>query len=151
MEKKWVYVVLLLPLITGIVASVVEQRVVLQDGNEKELPNASFNVVQATRILFIAFSTFCPTSSLSDWTCPWCKMIPGVKYVDSVSSTFWEGDTFSIVAIANNTGTSYRSIISAFIDPYAVYIAFRGSSNVPNWIYDFVFTQVFILLQMLQL
>lgn len=111
MEQKWVSVVLFLALITGIVASVVEQRIVIEDGNEKEvlnktLPDASFNVVQATRILFIAFSTFCSTSALSDWTCPWCKMIPGVKYVDSVSSSFWEGDTFSIVAIANNTGTS---------------------------------------------
>ena len=89
--------------------------------------NPPFDVDYTRNIMHFAYGAYCSEASLSSWTCHYCK--PGVKFVANVV----DGLTETLVFIAYDPAVKI------------VYVSFRGSANIPNWMTDFDFIKVSLL------
>jgi hypothetical protein len=77
-----------------------------------------FDFVFALKALSFAYAAFCPESALQSWTCEWCT------HRTLVNST----------TVTSNALTGAYGYVSVWND--TVVVAFRGSSDVMNWILD---------------
>jgi hypothetical protein len=70
---------------------------------------------------YLSKSTFCNRSEIAEWTCPVCALIPGM--VD--------------VVVAHNETTGGQGFVGYLPSSNVVVVAFRGSDDTQNWIFDF--------------
>lgn len=99
MEKLWIVILFASLTLVSATASRTS-RISIEEEEEKE-----FNLTTAINTLFIAYSAFCDGPTIRNWTCGWCRHIPGVKFIDSNQNSYWEGETYAIVVVANKTGS----------------------------------------------
>lgn len=89
----------------------------------RESPTPAFDPEAQMSNFYHAWSAFCPPSNLFAWDCEYCFHNPGFKVVDVL-----EDKTTGVQGYIG-----YNALNSTII------LAFRGSSNIPNWIVDFAF------------
>lgn len=78
-----------------------------------------YDPVRSQHLLHFSSATYCAESTLPSWSCgPACLNEPGMTNVTLISN-YLEG-TFGYIGVQDET----------------IIIAFRGSYNVANWIYD---------------
>ena len=76
-----------------------------------------YNMTQSKLILFHTALAFCPQSCLENWSCLYCKQLPGVQNVKYLTN--------KITKVAGFAGYDPKQ--------NAVIVSFRGSNNSPNW------------------
>ncbi|KAJ1453489.1 Alpha/Beta hydrolase protein [Pelagophyceae sp. CCMP2097] len=81
----------------------------------------AFDAVAANRTLHLAFASFCGAASLQRWDCTWCK------------ST---GADVELLAFLNSTEYGTQGYVGLDFAGARLVVAFRGSSDVRNWIED---------------
>ena len=84
----------------------------------------SFNESHTLGVLHFAWAAYCSASSLRSWTCPYC----------------YTGD--SLVEIVEDNITSTFSFVACDKVAQTLYVSFRGTVDLPNWITDFDFVKV---------
>ncbi|GAM27498.1 hypothetical protein SAMD00019534_106740, partial [Acytostelium subglobosum LB1] len=92
--------------------------------NANNPPNVPYSQEIGTQHVLMNYVSYCDTQQILDWTCPRCKNFPGATNIKVVENK--ELSTFGVVATYNDT----------------VFIAFRGSVDVTNWISNFEFAHV---------
>jgi hypothetical protein len=70
--------------------------------------------------LYFAYSAFCPSSALSNWTCAWCRYNPGVN----------------LTAVLFSDSTEARGYVAFRPGDGLVVVSFQGSQGVRNWWLD---------------
>ena len=83
----------------------------------------SYNPNLAMSALYFCKAAYCDASAISSWSCGACSYHPGMQSVSVFTNSSIESQGF----------TGYDSNMNAVI------VAFRGSSNIPNWISDLNF------------
>ena len=88
--------------------------------------NAQYDPNQAFSALYYSKIAYCDASVISDWSC-----VPCQQYQPSITSqSVFSGDYETQAYTAYNTQTNQ------------IVVAFRGSSNIPNWVADLTFAKV---------
>eukprot|EP00048_Salpingoeca_helianthica_P016212 m.231054 g.231054 ORF g.231054 m.231054 type:complete len:311 (-) comp18227_c0_seq1:70-1002(-) len=89
--------------------------------------NAVFDVQHAKDVLQYAFAAYCSAGSLASWNCGYCRATSSsTRFVTTVTDSLTS--TFSYIAFDPSKNT--------------VYVSFRGTVNIPNWMTDFDFIKV---------
>eukprot|EP01099_Mayorella_cantabrigiensis_P002832 TRINITY_DN2273_c0_g1_i1.p1 TRINITY_DN2273_c0_g1~~TRINITY_DN2273_c0_g1_i1.p1 ORF type:complete len:300 (+),score=53.11 TRINITY_DN2273_c0_g1_i1:70-969(+) len=90
-----------------------------QVSNEDQAPNG-WSVIQSLSYLYYSYAAYCPQTALSAWTCTWCKQ-KGVS-------------NFKPTAFPYDDKTKTLGYVGYNPDNNTIFIVFRGSSNIQNWI-----------------
>jgi len=89
--------------------------------------STTYNQTLAFELLYMSASAFCPESAIEQWNCEPCQLAPALA-------------PGSIVYLSNATTNA-----TGFVGKGAsgtVYVSYRGSDNLENWLQDFDFAQL---------
>ena len=88
--------------------------------------DATYNPATALSALYYSKIAYCPSADIASWDCPPCK-----QYHSGITSQkVFEGD------YSSQSYTAYNGATNQII------VAFRGSSNIGNWIADLSFKKI---------
>ena len=90
-------------------------------------PATTFQPARATLFAHFSNAAYCSASSLSDWSCPACKIADPTFVVSKVISGA-KAQTQAFVGSSNTTSSTGNIVIS-----------FRGSETFENWLHNLDF------------
>jgi hypothetical protein len=105
---------------------ILEERVDERGLSWGERGKGDFDVNYTVSVAQVAFAAYCHESALKAWNCHQCKAVPYIKYV----------------AILDDLITSTYGFVAVDLKAQTVFVSFRGSINIPNWITNFEFLKV---------
>ena len=88
---------------------------------------ADYNVNKTKQMLYLAQTSYCPKVTPTNWDCTYCE------------------NSVVLEKVIENNGA--KALVGYHIDYDALFVAFRGSENIENWInnikIDFVYPYYF--------
>lgn len=90
---------------------------------------AKYDATLALTSWYYAKTSFCPTTELLNWTCLLCQ------------SNFSK-DGITGATVFDNATTGAQAFVLYNPTSNTIVVSFRGSDNLPNWIYDLDFFQI---------